>query len=93
MIKRKYKIVEEKRPSDNFTRWTPMVANTINNYGEILTDENLIWEVLPYGVVYQIGYCKSKEESMTLIDRYENYQQEHEGKFIVGETNYEPKQR
>jgi len=92
---RKYKIIEEKRPSEDFTRWIPMVTNTITKTGVIVDDPTLWkWELLPYGVkLNEVGYCKNLLDAQNLIDGYENYQKELNGDFIVNEIEYKPKQR
>ena len=92
---RKYKIIEEKRPSEDFTRWIPMVTNTITKTGIIVGDPTLWeWELLPCVVeLNEGGYCKTLLDTQKLIDRYENYQKELNGDFIVNEIEYKPKQR
>jgi len=92
---RKYKIIEEKIPSEDFTRWIPMVTNTITKTGRIVDDPGYWkWERLP--AVRPFGnksYCKTLLEAQEIIDRYENYKKEEEGHFIVNEFEYKPKQR
>ena len=45
---RKYKIIEEKVPSEDFTRWIPMFTNTITKTGVMVSDQNLWeWKRLP----------------------------------------------
>lgn len=65
----------------------------INKYGKIVDKDNLKWEWIPYGVEFSnSGFVKSKDESENLIDKYENYCLENEGKFIVDEIDYKPNQ-
>ena len=92
---RKYKIIEEKIPSEDFTRWIPMVTNTITKTGDILSDQNYWkWEKLPaVGGFSFKSYCETFLEAQELIDRYENYKKQEEGDFIVNEFEYKPKQR
>ncbi|NIP31036.1 MAG: hypothetical protein GTO02_14840 [Candidatus Dadabacteria bacterium] len=92
---RKYKIIEEKRPSEDFTRWIPMVTNTITKSGVIVDDPTLWeWKLLPYGGDFnEVGYCKNLLDAQKLIDGYENYQKVLNGDFIVNEIEYKPKQR
>lgn len=88
---RKYKIIEEKIPSEDFTRWIPMVTNTILKSGVIVDEPTLWeWELLPYR--NDLGYCKNLLDAQKLIDRFENYQKQLDGDFIVNEFEYEPKQ-
>jgi hypothetical protein len=99
---RKYKIIEEKRPSEDFTRWIPMVTNTITKSGGIVDDSTLWeWKLLPHGFWLNEtlhksgyrGYCKNLLDAQKLIDGYENHQKEINGDFIVNEIEYKPKQR
>lgn len=92
---RKYKIIEEKRPSEDFTRWIPMVTNTITKTGLIVEDPIFWkWKLLPYELsLNETGYCKNLLDAQKLIDDYENYQKELNGDFIVNEIEYKPKQR
>lgn len=92
---RKYKIIEEKRPSEDFTRWIPMVTNTITKTGLIVDDPIFWkWKLLPYELsLNETGYCKNLLDAQKLIDDYENYQKELNGDFIVNEIEYIPKQR
>ena len=78
---RKYKIIEEKRPSEDFTRWIPMVTNTITKSGGIVDDSTLWeWKLLPHGFWLNEtlhksgyrGYCKNLLDAQKLIDGYEN---------------------
>ena len=93
---RRYKIIKEKRPSEKFIRWTPMVTNTITkNYkipGVIVDDSTLWdWKLLPYGVeLNDIGYCKTLPDAKRLIDAYELYMKEQNGDFIIDEIEYKP---
>ena len=92
---RKYKIIEEKVPSEDFTRWIPMFTNTITKTGVMVSDQNLWeWKRLPAvgGFNYK-SYCETFLEAQEIIDRYENYKKQEEGDFIVNEFEYEPKQR
>ena len=92
---RKYKIIEEKVPSEDFTRWIPMFTNTITKTGFMVSDQNLWeWKRLPAveGFSYRT-YCETFLEAQEIIDRYENYKKQEEGDFIVNEFEYEPKQR
>ena len=91
---RKYKIIEEKRPSEDFTRWIPMVTSTITKTG-VIVDDPILWEwkLLPYKLSLKTGYCKNLLDAQKLIDDYENYQKELNGDFIVNEIEYKPKQR
>ena len=102
---RKYKIIEEKIPSEDFTRWIPMVTNTITKTGIMVSDQNLWkWEKLPeweklsdnsnFWSVGKFGnksYCETFLEAQELIDRHENYKKHEEGDFIVNEFEYKPK--
>ena len=91
---RKYKIIEEKVPSEDFTRWIPMFTNTITKTGVMVSDQNLWeWKRLPAvgGFSYK-SYCETFLEAQKLIDRYENNKKQEEGDFIVNEFEYEPKQ-
>jgi len=90
---RKYKIIEEKIPSEDFTRWIPMVTNTITKNGCIVDDPTLWkWERLPaVGAFSNKSYCKTFLEAQELIDNYEDYKKEGEGYFIVNEFEYKPK--
>jgi len=92
---RKYKIIEEKIPSEDFTRWIPMVTNTITKTGIMVSDQNLWeWEKLPAVEVFSNkSYCETFLEAQELIDRHENYKKQEEGDFIVNEFEYKPKQR
>ena len=92
---RKYKIIKKKIPSEDFTRWIPMVTNTITKSGVIVDEPTLWeWELLPYGSsLYELGYCVDLLDAQKLIDRYENYKKELDGDFIVNEIEYKPKQR
>lgn len=76
-----YKIVEEKKPSEDFTRWYPMykIKNT-----EIDIDSS--W----HQVSFIKGYYKTKEEAQTAIDTFEKQSLESEGVYIVGEHDYKP---
>lgn len=89
---RRYKIIKEKRPSEKFTRWIPMVTNTITKTGVIVDDSKLwIWKLLPYGVeLNDIGYCKTLPDAKRLIDAYELYEKEQNGDFIIDEIEYKP---
>lgn len=91
MIKRKYKVVEEKRPTDDFTRWIPMIAKAIDKTGKIIKEDELIWENLPYGEIYDKGYVDSKEKAEACINRYEINRKESEGAFKINEYFYNPK--
>ena len=90
---RKYKIIEEKLPSEDFTRWIPMFTNTITKNGIMVSDQNLWeWERLPaVGAFSNKIYCKTLLEAQEIIDRYENNKKEEEGHFIVNEFEYKPK--
>jgi hypothetical protein len=84
---RKYKIIEEKRPTDGFTRWIPMVTSPKKNGGRIV--EN--WEKLKTYVNFSNkGYFEKKERAEEFINRYEVHMQEIEVAFIVDETEYTP---
>ena len=89
MCKRKYKIVEENRPSDSFIRWIPKSMDIKKDeYGMECKTE---WETISWFSV-ECGYVKTKKEAESLIDRYENHILEDEGHFIINETEYKPKQ-
>jgi len=90
---RNYKIIEEKLPSEDFTRWIPMFTNTITKTGIMVSDQNL-WEWKRLPAVRPCGnkiYCKTLLEAQEIIDRYENNKKEEEGHFIVNEFEYKPK--
>lgn len=104
---RKYKIIEEKIPSEDFTRWIPMVTNTIEKSGVIVDEPTLWkWELLPnklpkdrdWWIINdvdpyssEVSYCKNLLDAQKLIDRHENYKKHEEGDFIVNEFEYKPK--
>lgn len=95
---RRYKIIKEKRPSEKFIRWVPMVANTITkNYkipGVIVDDSTLWdWKLLPYVVENGRGYCETLPDAKRLIDAYELLKKEQNGDFIIDEIEYKPKIR
>jgi hypothetical protein len=83
---RKYKIVVEKLPSEDFTRYIPKVADTILKTGEIVTDDKLEWEIL----AGETGYFKSKEDAENSIERHELWKKKCEGGFILYEEEYIP---
>ena len=87
---RKYKIVEEKRPTEDFTRWVPMVTNTLDPTGRIIDGDELQfkWKKIPTNNLFFF-----EEKAEELIDRYEMGQLIEGGKFIVSENEYKPKQR
>jgi hypothetical protein len=90
---RVYKILEEKRPSENFKRWVPMVRCTTPNANMIVADDSLLcWKTLPYGnKMISAGYTRTKKEAEDLIDSYEARMQELDGQCIVDQSIYKPK--
>jgi len=80
-FKRQYKIVEETRPSEDFTRWTPMykIKNT-----EIDIESG--WHTISFVKTYH----KTKEEAQAAIDAFEQQAIESEGAYVVGEHDYKP---
>ena len=92
---RKYKIVEEKRPTEDFTRWLPMVIKTITPSGQILDEVDYKWDnvFIVEERHYTTGYVKAMERAREIIDKCEMGYRQREGAFIVSETEYKPKQK
>lgn len=96
MNRRTYKIIEEKFPDEDFTRYTPMVANTTSvMVGQILKESEVCWERVPIPrsskEIFRKSFAVIREDAERAIDMYENIQKKLEGAYITKETEYTPK--
>jgi len=91
MNKRKYKIVEEKLPNEEYSRYYPKVAHVISRSGEILGESDFYWETItvPDGR-YTRSYAKTLEDAEEAIEQHERFKKELDGDYIVREIEYTP---
>jgi hypothetical protein len=93
--KNAYKIVVEKRPDEDFTRYIPMrapISLLCEDDKRSPVRKSSLWKVVNAGEMFGKDYVKSKECAEQAIDFMEKLLKEQSGFYIVEEYDYTPKQ-